>query len=87
MNRFMTARSQADMDLLTNLLEKKEQNKNDEIVIRVCANGGPVCIEVELDVMIFHTKLIDLIRSEFSLLTHKLWLWPNTDWFAMTEMG
>ena len=68
MNSFLKAQSQADNEFSSNLLDKKEQNKNEEVVSRVRAKGNPVCTEVELDVKISHTRFIDLIRSEFSLL-------------------
>ena len=67
-NSFMKAWSQADNEFLSNLLEKEEQNKNEEVVIWVCAKGDHFCIEVKLDMKMCHTRFIDLISSEFSLL-------------------
>ena len=49
MNSFMKTHSQADNEFLSNLSKKKEQNGNEEVVIRVRAKGDPFCIEVELD--------------------------------------
>ena len=49
-------------------MEKIQQNKNEEVVILVRSKGDPFCIEVELDMKKSHTRSIDLIRSEFSLL-------------------
>ena len=42
------------------LLKKKEQSENEEVVIWVRAKGDIFCIEVELDMKMFHTKLTDL---------------------------
>ena len=67
MNSFMKAQSQADNEFLSNLLGKKEQSKNEEVVIRVRAKGDPFCIELELDMKMSHTIFIDLIGSGFSL--------------------
>ena len=53
-------------------MEKIQQNKNEEVVILVRSKGDPFCIEVELDMKKSHTRSIDLIRSEFSLLVTKL---------------
>ena len=71
-NSFMKAQSQADNEFLSNLLEKKEQNKNEEVVIRVRAKVDPFCIEVELYMKMSHTRFIDFIRSEFSLLNSQV---------------
>ena len=49
MNSFMKTHSQADNEFSSNLSKKKEQNGNEEVVIRVRAKGDPFCIEVELD--------------------------------------
>ena len=54
--------------ILSSLLEKKEQNKNEKDVISVHVKGDPFRIEVELDMKMSHTRFIDLIRSEFSFL-------------------
>ena len=67
-NSFMKAQNQADNEFQSNLFEKEEQNKNEEVVIRVCAKRDPFCIEVELDMKMSYTRFIHLIRSEFSLL-------------------
>ena len=56
----MEVQSQAGNEFLSNLLEMKEQNKNEEVVIRVRAKRDPFCIEVELDMKISHTRFIDL---------------------------
>ena len=49
MNSFMKAQSQGDNELLSNLLEKKERNKNEQDVIWVREKGDPFCVDVELD--------------------------------------
>ena len=52
-------------------MEKIQKNKNEEVLILVRSKGNPFCIEVELDMKKSHTRFIDLInliRSEFSLL-------------------
>ena len=72
MNSFMKAQSQADNEFLSNLLEKKEQNKNEEVVIQVRVKGDPFYKEVELDMKMSHTRFIDLIRSEFTLLNSQV---------------
>ena len=78
MNSFMKAQNQADDEFLSNLLEKKEQNKNEKVVIRIREKGDPFCIELELDMKISHTRSIDLIRSEFSL--------PNSQALVVTKL-
>ena len=60
---FLFFKIQVDNKFLSNLLEEKEQNGNEEVVIRFCAKGDLFCIKVELD-----EDVIDLISSEFSLL-------------------
>ena len=59
MNSFMKAQSQANNEVLCNLLEKKVQIKNEEGVIQVRAKGDPFCLEVELDMKISHISLPD----------------------------
>ena len=54
MNSFMKAWSQADNKFLSDLLEKEEQSKNEEVVIQVRPREDPLCIEVELDMKISH---------------------------------
>ena len=71
MNSFMKAQSEADNEFLSHLLEKKEQNKTEEVVFQGRAKGYPFCIEEDLDMKISHTRFIDLIRSEFSFLIYK----------------
>ena len=78
MNSFMKAQNQADDEFLSNLLEKKEQNKNEKVVIRIREKGDPFCIELELDMKISHTRSIDLIRSEFGL--------PNSQALVVTKL-
>ena len=78
MNSFMKAQNQTDDEFLSNLLEKKEQNKNEKVVIRIREKGDPFCIELELDMKISHTRSIDLIRSEFSL--------PNSQALVVTKL-
>ena len=64
----MKVQGEANNDFLSNLQEKKEQNKNDEVVIRVRAKGYLFCVEVELDIKMSHIRFINSFRSEFSLL-------------------
>ena len=47
---------------MSDLLEKEEQSKNNEVVIQVRSRGDPLCIEVELDMKMSHTRFTDLIR-------------------------
>ena len=77
MTSFMISQSQVDQEFGSNILEKKEQNESEEVIIRVCVKGDLFCVEAELDRKMSHAQFIDLIRSEICFvlgLKHMPWL-------------
>ena len=68
MNSFMKPQNQNERELLSKILEKKEHNESEEVIIPVLAKRDAFCVEVDLNRKMSHIEFIDLTRSEISLL-------------------
>lgn len=79
-NSFMKSQIQDDWDFFSKILEKKEHNESEEVIIPVRAKEDPFCIEVELDRKISPTELKS-IDQRLVYLMHMPWLpllWPKS---------